>query len=423
MSEKVINIGLLGLGTVGTGVYKILEKYPNINVKKIAVSNLSKKRELDVQGILTDDIMDVVNDPGIDILVELIGGIEPAFTAIKTAIESGKHVVSANKKLIAQRGQELFTLARANGVCVLFEAAVAGGIPIIMPMKQSLAGNEIKTIAGILNGTTNYILTKMESEKAEFEDVLAEAQKLGYAEADPTDDVDGFDACYKIGILASIAFDAKVDYNNIYAEGIRKISTVDIDFATELGYKVKLLGMAKSRDDGSIDARVHPTLVPKKHPLASINGVTNAIFVEGDAVGEVMFSGPGAGEMPTASSVLGDILAIAGEIPVAKNVLPTVRFDYQQDAVITPIGETTNSYYIRIHVTDKPGVVGSLGMACGNHGVSLASVIQHDTLEGGIASIVLLTQKVKEDDLQAALKEMENQETTRKIANVIRVLG
>ena len=422
MSEAVIKVGLLGLGTVGGGVYKILKKFPNIKITKIAAKNTDKNKDLNVKGILTENVMDVANDPEISIMVETIGGINPAFDAITTAIKNGKHVVTANKELIAKKGSEIFDLANKYNVSFLYEASVAGGIPIITAMKQSLAANKIKSVAGILNGTTNYILTKMEKEKIEFKDVLAEAQQLGYAEADPSSDIDGHDAAYKISILASIAFGCHVDINKIYREGISKISITDIDYASELGYKIKLIAMGNFIDNNKIDVRVHPALVPKLHPLSTINGVTNAVSVYGDAVGEVNFSGPGAGEMPTASSVVGDLLAIVKEIGKASMTLPSMRNNYNNNVQLIPIDETINSYYIRVHSIDRPGVIGSLGLICGKHGVSLSQVIQKDLLEGNIARIVLLTHQVKESAMQAAIKEMEEHESTKTIINVIRVL-
>lgn len=423
MKEKIVKVGILGLGTVGTGVIKIIKKHSNIKIVKVAVRDINKKRDVDLPlDILTTDVMNVVNNPEIDVLIEVIGGIDIAYNAIIVAIKSGKHIVTANKELISKKGSEIFDLAKQYNVSVLYEASVAGGIPIIMPIKQSLAANEIEKVAGILNGTTNYILSKMESEKAEFKDVLAEAQELGYAEADPTDDVDGNDAAYKLSIISSLAFGKKVDISKIYRKGIREISTVDIDYALELGYKIKLIAIGRLVDDGRLDLRVHPTLVPINHPLASINGVTNAISVLGDAVGEVNFSGPGAGEMPTASSVVADLLSIVREINKTDNVLPSMRCNHTEEADILPIEETVNSYYVRLNSKDTPGVIGKIGNACGKYGVSLAGVIQKDYLDGDIARIILLTHEVKESAILSALKEIEQQSATQCIANVIRVL-
>lgn len=423
MSEKIVKVGLLGLGTVGTGVVKIISKYSNIEIVNVAVKDLNKKRDVELSNnIITTDVMAVAKNPDIDVLIEVIGGIGIAYDAIVAAIKNGKHIVTANKELISKKGSEIFELANKYNVSVLYEGSVAGGIPIIMPIKQSLAANKIEKIAGILNGTTNYILSKMEAEKAEFKDVLAEAQQLGYAEADPTDDVEGNDAAYKLSIISSLAFGKRIDIAKIYREGISNISTVDIDYALELGYKIKLIAMGKLVEGGRLDLRVHPTFVSKKHPLAHINGVTNAISVVGDAVGEVNFSGPGAGEMPTASSVVADLISIVKEIGHTDYILPSMRCSNTEDADIMPIEETVNSYYVRLNSKDMPGVIGKIGNACGNHGVSLASVIQKDYLNGDVARIILLTHEVKESAIRAALKEIEQQQATKCIANVIRVL-
>lgn len=421
MPDNIINVGILGLGTVGTGVVKVLSNQEKIKIKKIAEKDLNKKRDINVDGLLTADAMEVIQDPEISIIIEVIGGTSPAFDFVTAAIKSGKHVVTANKELLAKRGTEIFQLATKHNVTVLYEASVGGGIPIIMPVKQSLAANKVQSIAGILNGTTNYILTKMEQDKLEFADVLAEAQALGYAEADPTSDIEGHDAAYKIAILASISFGQRIDIAKIYCEGISKISPVDIAYASELGYKIKLIAMAKLTESKKLDVRVHPALVSKTHPLASINGVTNALSVYGDAVGEVNFSGPGAGQMPTASAVVGDILAIAREMNKTDNVLPSMRCNHTNEADIMPIEDTVSSFYVRFNSMDKPGVIGHMGQACGNHGVSLSGVIQKDMLDGGCARIILLTHEVKESSMQAAIKEISQHYSTKEIANVIRV--
>ena len=421
MTKNVVNVGLLGLGTVGTGVFKVLQNIQDVKIKKIADKDITRNRNIDAKDYLTTDVMSVLTDPDISIIIEVIGGTNPAFDFIKTAIENGKHVVTANKELLAKRGSELFELANKHNVLVLYEASVGGGIPIIMPVKQSLTANKFQSLAGILNGTTNYILTKMEKDQSEFADVLAEAQELGYAEADPTSDVEGHDAAYKIAILASIAFGKRVDVNNVYCEGISKVSPVDIAYAAELGYKIKLIAMSQVYEEGKLDIRVHPALVSKEHPLASINGVTNALTVYGDAVGEVNFSGPGAGELPTASAVVGDVLAIAREIPLTSNILPSMRCKHTENADIIPMENTVNSYYVRIHSNDTPGVIGNLGLACGNHGVSLSGVIQKDILEDGNARIIILTHEVKESAMRAAINDISKQSTTKLIANMIRV--
>ncbi len=424
MHGKKVAIGLLGLGTVGSGVFKILKKFPDIEIKKIAVKNLNKERDIDGldKSVLTDNALDVINDSEIKIIVEVIGGIEPTLELVKNAIRKGKHIVTANKEMIAKHGKELFNLAKEHNAVILYEAAVAGGIPIIMPLKTSLSGNKITKIAGILNGTTNYILSKIETEKAEFEDVLKDAQRLGYAEADPTGDIKGHDAAYKIAILSTLAFNKRVDINKIYREGIDKISPTDIAYADEFGYKIKLIALAQLSGEDKVDVRVHPMLVPKSNPLAHINGVLNAIAVKGDAVGTVMFSGPGAGEMPTASSVAGDILSIAAEIGTTDYPLPMTRCRHEQQAEHLDIAETYNKYYLRVTTDNIPGVIGDLGMICGQNNINLNSIYQKGTVESGNAKIVMLTESAKEEDILKATEEITRRYTTKSIDNLIRVM-
>lgn len=422
MHKKTV-IGMLGLGTVGSGVVKVLKKFENIEIKKIAVRSLDKGRNIEDlnPAILTNNAESVVNDPDIKVIIEVIGGTDPAFDYVMQAIKNGKHIITANKELIAKHGKTLFELAKKHNVVILYEAAVAGGIPIIMPIIQSLAGNKISKTAGILNGTTNYILTKMEEEGSDFEHVLKEAQDLGYAEANPDGDVQGYDAAYKIAILASIAFNKRIDINGIYRSGIDKISSEDIKYASEFGYKIKLIAMAEDHGD-SVDVRVHPMLVPKKHPLASINGVLNAVTVEGDAVGQVMFSGPGAGSLPTASSIVGDLLSLTSELEKTDFPLPIMRCKHTCDAKILDINETENKYYISVETSNTPGVIGDLGMICGKYGISLYSIIQHGVLEDGTACIVLLTETAREKSIQSAVKEMSERPTVKTVKNVIRVM-
>ena len=316
MEKNIIKIGLIGLGTVGSGVFKTLQSFKNVEITKIAVKNINKKRDIEGldSSILTADAYEVVNNPEIDIVAELVGGVEPAFDLITTAIKNGKHIVTANKELLAKRGEELFKIAEEYNRVILYEAAIAGGIPIIMPIKTILAGNKINKIEAIVNGTTNYILTKMDVQGASYEDVLKEAQELGYAEADPTGDVEGFDAAYKIATLASITFQKRIKIENVYREGITKIRSQDMHAANDLGYKIKLIASAYMDENGKADVRVHPMLVSKCSTLAHIDYVTNAVSLSGHPVGSITLSGPGAGEFPTASSVVGDILAIAAEI-------------------------------------------------------------------------------------------------------------
>ncbi|HSA06439.1 MAG TPA: homoserine dehydrogenase [Candidatus Gastranaerophilales bacterium] len=426
--NKKIQIGLLGLGTVGSGVLEtLLKKDCGITIKKIADKDTDKIKQYAELSpdIFTIDAYELINDPEISIIVELIGGVNPAFDFIKAAIKNKKHIVTANKELIAKHGKELFSLAEENNVVILYEAAVGGGIPIIMPLRQSLAGNKITQIAGILNGTTNYILTKMEQEGSDFEDVLKEAQRLGYAEADPAGDVKGHDAAYKISILASLAFDKNVDISSVYVEGIDKISLIDIQCADEFGYKIKLIGLVRCDDDETLDIRVHPMLVSKNHPISRIDDVLNAVVIEGEPVSRVMFSGPGAGKFPTASSVIGDILALANEICITDYPLPMMRYDEhhkRKNAVIKDIDETENKYYIRVTTTNVPGVIGDLGLICGNNGINLYSIIQKKVLSDGSAKIVLLTESAKEKSVRKAVEEISKRPTTKTVNNLLRVM-
>jgi homoserine dehydrogenase len=421
--QSKVKIGLLGLGTVGSGVVKTLAGYKNIEIKKIAVKNINKVRNIaDLPAdIITDQPEIIVNDPEINIVIEVIGGITPAFDLIKTAIQNKKHIVTANKELIAKHGSELFELAKENNIVILYEAAVAGGIPIIMPVKTSLAANKITKVAGILNGTTNYILTKMEDLGADFNSVLKEAQDLGYAEADPSGDVEGYDAAYKIAILASIAFNERIAVSKIYREGIDKITISDIKYANELGYTIKLIALAQFNGQET-DVRVHPMLVSKSHPLAHINGVMNAVAIEGFPVGQVMFSGLGAGEFPTASSVAGDVLAIVDELNKTDYPLPMMRCKHKSDAIQQNIENTQNKYYISVNSANQPGVIGELGTICGKNNINLASIIQKGKLDDDSAVIVLLTELAYEKDINTAILEIKQKSTTKNIINVIRVM-
>ncbi len=418
-----VKLGLIGLGTVGTGVVKVLKDFDNIEIVKIAVKNINKKRDIENldTSLLTTDPFEIVNNPDVDIVVEVIGGIEPAFDLLKTAVQNKKHIVTANKELLAKKGQELFELANKNNVTILYEAAIAGGIPIIMPIKTTLAGNKINKIEAILNGTTNYILTKMEKEGVSYEEVLAEAQKLGYAETDPTGDVEGYDSAYKIATLATIALNQRVDINKIYREGITKISAKDMQFAKELGYKIKLIALARLTEDNKVDVRVHPMLVPIKDCLASISGVTNSVVLEGFPVGRVMFAGPGAGEFPTASSVLGDILAIAGSLG-SDNMLPFMRCNHEINALQVDIKDTVNKYYISVTAANTPGVIGTIGEICGRHNISLASVLQKGIDRENTAEIVVITEESKENDINAAIAEFNDNKNIIKINSLIRVM-
>ncbi len=423
MENKKIKIGLIGLGTVGSGVFKTLQNFKNVEVVKIAVHNKNKKRNIEGldESIITDDAYEVVNNPEIQIVAELVGGINPAFDLIKTAIKNGKHIVTANKELLAKHGEELFNFAEENNKVVLYEAAIAGGIPLIMPIKTILAGNKITKIKAILNGTTNYILTKMDVQGASYTDVLKEAQELGYAEADPTGDVEGFDAAYKITTLATIAFGKRIKIENVYREGITKISPDDMKAANEMGYKIKLIASAELNEDSKADVRVHPMLVPKTKTLAHIDYVTNAVSLSGHPVGDVTLSGPGAGEFPTASSVVGDILAIASEIDKTDYLLPMMRCNHHENAVMMPIEDTRNKYYISITAHNRLGVIGRIGKACEDHNISLASIVQKEVAGDNAAKITVITEICKEKDMQNVINIFNNDPAIASVNSLIRV--
>ncbi len=432
----VYNIGLLGLGTVGGGTAKILldpvDRHPlleEIKIKQIGVRDKSKTRDVPLPPdlILNTDLEAIVKDPEIDIIVELIGGLEPARSLILTAIDQGKHIVTANKAVIARYGDEIYAAANEKGVYVLLEAAVGGGIPVIKPLKQSLGVNKIKNVIGIVNGTTNYILTRMSGEKASFEEVLKEAQELGYAEADPTADVDGLDAADKISILASLAFSGKVKREDVYTEGIRQVSAADINYADKLGFIIKLLAIAESNHqlgEEALQLRVTPTLLPKDHPLASINGVYNAILVEGEPLGQVMFFGPGAGAGATASAVVSDIMNIVGILKSSGNTNdldPLLSYSPSHYCKITPIEELITRFYVRFVCRDIPGVIGHLGTCFGKSNVSLESVVQIGFL-GELAEIVVVTHDVREGNFRQALEEISKLEAFKSIPSILRVL-
>lgn len=432
-------IGLLGLGTVGAGTAEILlspeGRHPlvqELEVYRVGVRDLSKPREVQIsKEILTTDLAAIATDPEVDIVVELLGGLEPARSLILTAIAHGKHVVTANKAVISRFAEEIYDAANEKGVYVMLEAAVGGGIPVIQPLKQALGVNRIQTITGIVNGTTNYILTRMQNEGADFADVLADAQKLGYAEADPTADVEGLDAADKIAILASLAFGGRIKLDEVYHEGISKVGAADIAYAEKLGFVIKLLAVAKQMTAApseleQLQVRVHPTLVPKEHPLASVSGVYNAIFVEGDPIGQVMFYGRGAGAGPTASAVVSDIVNIASILKTASqspapNLHPLLACTHQHYCQIAPMDELVTRFYARFLTNDSPGVIGHLGTAFGNHGVSLESVVQTG-FRGNLAEIVVVTHDVREGNFRQALAEIRALEAVDSIASLLRVL-
>ena len=412
-----IGVGLLGLGTVGGGVAEILlnpeERHPlvaDLDLIRVAVRDVNRPRTVELaDAVLTTDPSEVVNDPKVDVVVEVIGGIEPARSLILQAIANGKSVVTANKAVIARHGPEIASAARAAGVYVLIEAAVGGGIPIIEPLKQSLGGNRINRVSGIINGTTNYILTRMADEGAAYADVLAEAQRLGYAEADPAADVDGLDAADKIAILSALAFGGTVDRDALPTTGISALQGRDVEYARQLGYGVKLLAVAErlagQGDPLPLSLRVQPTLVPSDHPLAGVNGVNNAILVEGDPIGRVMFYGPGAGAGPTASAVVADILNIAGIRQASGDqgpVDPLLAAGSWRPCVLADSGDIRQRHYVRFNTEDAPGVIGKVGGRFGDAGVSIQSIVQFNASEAG-AEIVVITHEVSQRQVIAAL--------------------
>jgi homoserine dehydrogenase len=424
----VVNVGLVGLGTVGRGVYQLLTREnkeiaerlgAELRIKRILVQNPRKERGISVPSeLLTTDHHVVLEDDEIDIIIEVVGGTDIARQLVMGAIAAGKSVVTANKELMANHGQEVLEAARERGVDVLFEASVGGGIPIIRPLKDSLIGNRVTRVMGIVNGTTNFILSRMET-GVDYQAALEEAQALGYAERDPSSDVEGKDAAAKISILASIAFNSRVSGADVNVEGITKVTAQDIMYAREFGYAVKLLALAKI-DDDCLDVRVHPTMIPLTHPLASVKDAYNAIFVEGDAVGELMFFGQGAGSLPTASSVMADVFAAANNClhHTSGRSVCTCFNDYE----IKSADKIETAYYLLIECADHPGVLAQIAQAFGNHHVSLGSVIQKRTVDG-LAEVVFMTHMVKEGNLKAAIDEVGALESVVKIRNVIRVEG
>ena len=416
-----ITVGILGLGTVGTGVVKLLKDDPRFRVKWVAVRDKSRLREVDLSAIrVTDQPFDLVNDPEVEIVIEVAGGITPAYELIKRAIEQGKHIVTANKEVIAKHGSEIFEMATRNNVTVLFEAAVGGGVPLISTIQRGLQANEISSVAGILNGTTNYILTAMQERGQSFDEALAEAQALGFAEADPTNDVEGFDVAYKITILATLAFGRFVDTDSVHREGISKITDLDITVAREFGYRIKMIGLAR-RGAGCLDVRAHPMLIPIHHLLASVEGANNAIFISGHAVGQVMLVGPGAGQMPTASAVVGDLINLASALrlpdfaPYFQPSIDTGEFP------LCSIEDGESAFYIRLETDDTPGVIGNIGHALGGHNVSVHSLLQRGAMKEKAATIILLTHRASERNVARALREIEAQAKTKQVGIVLRV--
>lgn len=426
--QKVIKIGLLGSGTVGSGVIKVLEMNQQqitervgaqLQLRTVLVRDLTKKRPVLERYNVTDRIEDILDDKEIDIVVELMGGLHPAREYMIRAMEAGKSVVTANKDVVAQFGKDMFDSAEKNDVDFLFEASVGGGIPIITPLKQSLTANRITEIMGIVNGTTNYMLTKMTECGSDYDTVLKEAQAKGYAEANPAADVDGLDAARKAAILASLAFNTRVELKDVSIEGITKITPDDIDYAKNLGYVIKLLAVGKDSAANGVDVRVHPVFLPKEHPLAAVNGVFNAIYVRGNAIGEAMFYGQGAGSLPTASAVVSDIIDASRDI--VNNTFGRVRCTCYEQKSFCPMEKTESSYYVRLLVDDKPGVLGYVATAFGDAGVSLKSVIQTKRNVVDHAEIVAITHTVVHAKIEKAIEVLNSLSVVDEIRNMIRV--
>ena len=425
-SPRRVRLGILGCGNVGGALYELVGQQADsieartgvrLEVTRVAVRNLSAPRATQVpEGVLTRDALAVVNDPEVDIVIEVIGGIEPARELITTALRAGKPVVTANKELLANVGTELYAVADEAGVDLLFEAAVAGGIPVIRALRESLRGEPLRRVMGIINGTTNFILTKMTEEGADYTAALSEAQRLGYAERDPTADVEGFDAAAKAAIIATIAFGSKVVAGDVYHEGISRVSAADIAMARRLGYVVKLLGIAEA-DPAGVAVRVHPTMVPATHPLASVRDSFNAVFVEGGAVGSLMFYGRGAGGSPTASAVLGDVIDAALHL-VAGTHGSLGTFGR---ASIVPIDETSAEYLLSLEVADKPGVLHAVTGVFARHDVSIRAAEQEGN--GPDARLVFITHVAKESAVQATVRELGDLDVVRSIGGLLRVIG
>lgn len=422
---KQVKVGVIGFGVVGTGTIKILlnqreliKKRTGIDIilKKVADKDIERPREINLpKEILTTDAWEIIKDPEIDIVVELVGGTTIAKEFIIEALKNGKHVVTANKALLAEHGNEIFEEALQRGLKIGFEASVGGGIPIIKVMKEGLVANKILAIYGIINGTTNFILTKMTNEGIDFQDALSEAQRLGYAEADPTLDIEGIDSAHKITILASLAYGIPLSFNKVYCEGITKITAQDIAFAREFGYKIKLLAITKILD-GEIELRVHPTMVPEDYLISKVDGVFNAIYVEGDSVGATLYYGRGAGSMPTGSSVVADIVDIAKGV----NTMPP---DFSEKLYIKPMEEIESMYYFRFTALDRPGVLSKISGVFGEHNISIASVIQKGRSKAGAVPLVILTHKAKEKDVLEALEKIDKLPVVAAKSVFIRVEG
>lgn len=423
-TQQSTGIGLLGLGVVGTAVAKaIIERHrpqdpsTSLNVVAAVVRDDSRKRDVDLDtSAISTNLDSVIANPDVAIVVELMGGKDPAFDYITSALKAGQHVVTANKEVMAKRGSELLATAAENNVHLYYEASVAGGIPIIGPLMNDLTANRIQSVRGIINGTTNFILTKMAHEGADFNDVLSEAQDLGYAESDPTADVDGFDALYKISVLARLAYHTEVSVDVIHREGIREVHAKDFRYASELGYTIKLLAVAQASSESGLLARVHPALIPLEVPMASVNGVLNAVEVEGDLVGPLWFQGPGAGPNPTGSAVMGDILRIANGASSSSSSAAPEPFS------VASMDDHVCQYYIRLTASDRPGVLANVARLLGEADISINSVLQKDTdIENGHADLVIMTHPAREANMQSAVSSIRELDTVLQLDSLLRV--
>ncbi len=414
---KPVNVGIVGLGTVGGGAFNLLRdnaaEISRRTGRDIVVSHVGARRDMPKYDLsstrVSRDIFDVVNDPAIDIVVEVIGGTTVAREVVMQAIKNGKHVVTANKALLAEFGNEIFAAAEEKGVYIAFEAAVAGGVPIIKVLREGLAANRIEWLAGIINGTGNFILTEMREKGRDFYDVLKEAQELGYAEADPTFDVEGIDAAHKLTILASLAFGVPLQFKKAYTEGITRLTREDVSYAEELGYRIKHLGVARKTEKG-IELRVHPTLIPAERLIANVNGVKNAVLVQSNAVGPTLYYGAGAGAGPTASAVVADIVDVVRAL-ATENAAFVPHLAFQPDAIadtpILPMDEVLTSYYLRLHANDRPGVLADVTRILSAKGISIEAILQKPAHEAGTVPVILLTKPVLEREMNAAIAEME----------------
>ncbi len=416
---KKVGVGLIGFGTIGTGLVKIIQQEKQVELKYVADLDITSSRSVKInKTLLTIDADKVLNDPSVDIIVELIGGIQPAKKFILKALKNKKHVVTANKALLATHGDEIFQAAKDNNVYIKFEASVAGGIPIIKAVRDSFRSSDITSVSGIVNGTSNFILSKMSMDKQTFSSALKEAQGLGYAEADASLDIDGVDSAHKIAILSSIIYRTRVDMNDIYVEGISHITLEDIQYAEELEYVIKPLAIA-NRDGNRLDVRVHPALIPKGHLLSSVSDVYNAVYLRGNSIGEMMFYGLGAGEMPTANAVYSDIIDIVGKTRSEGSLIDDYSFTNRLD-----IKETSDNrlrYYIRFSAVDKPGVLAKISGILGRSKISIASVIQKDRKQSGAVPIIMMTHEAEEKDIYSAIRGIDKLDIIKSKSIIIRV--